>query len=223
MFAMFKLCVLFALAAPFASALTITSISGNVVSEGSITIDWTTSTSDAAGTFSIELDHPSFNSALAIANNVDSSSLSITVALPNVPAQDGYTIEFVAIDDVNTVFSTSSDFAIGAVSATQSTTVTGASNPPTSSSASTSASKTASGSGSAASVTLLSTKAEPSSTTNTGFGTTASATSPASGASSAAPSTTGSSGALAARSIFGGSVSGALLVALGVVAGAFAL
>ncbi|KAJ7464796.1 hypothetical protein B0H11DRAFT_2051441 [Mycena galericulata] len=222
MFAMFKLCAILALAAPFVSALTITTISGNVVSEGSITITWTTSTSDAAGTFSIELDHPSFNSALGIANNVDSSSLSITIALPNVPAQSGYTIEFVAIDDINTVFTTSNSFSIGAVSATLSTTVTGASSTPSSKSVST----TGSASGSAsASVTPLSTKPAPS-TTNTGFGNTVppSATSPATSAtSSPSPSTTGSSGALVARSVLGGSLSGALLVALGVIAGAFAL
>ncbi|KAJ7438457.1 hypothetical protein FB451DRAFT_1416157 [Mycena latifolia] len=42
MFSMFKLCAILALAAPFASALSITAISGNVVSEGSVTITWTT-------------------------------------------------------------------------------------------------------------------------------------------------------------------------------------
>jgi hypothetical protein len=222
MFALFKLCAFLVLAAPFASALTITSISGNVVSEGSITITWTTATTDPAGVFSIELDHPSFNSALAIATNVDSSNLQITIALPNVPAQDGYTIEFVDISDINTVYTVSSDFAIGAVSATMSTTVTGASSLTTSSaSVSASASKSASGSSSAASVTPISTKPAPS-TSNTGFGTTASesATAPASISPSSSPSPTGSSGAL---SSFGGSRAGALLVALGVLAGAFAV
>ncbi|KAJ6584002.1 hypothetical protein DFH09DRAFT_1144011 [Mycena vulgaris] len=217
MFAMFKLCAILALAAPFASALSITTVSGNAVSEGSLTITWTTSTSDASGVFSIELNHPSFNSALALANNVDSSSLSTTVALNNIPVGDGYTITFVDISNINAVFATSAPFAIGPVSATQSTTVTGVT---PSSSKSVSASKTASGtsSGSASSGTALSTKPALSSS-NTGFGTTAPAS--VTPSSSAPVSSTTGTGASGARSTIG-SVS-ALLVALGVVAGAFAL
>ncbi|KAJ7701441.1 hypothetical protein B0H17DRAFT_1045419 [Mycena rosella] len=212
MFAMFKLCAILALAAPFASALSISSVTGNAVSEGSLTITWTTSTSDAAGTFSIELNHASFNDALALANNVDSSSLSATVALNNIPVGDGYTITFVDISDINTVFATSAPFSIGPVSATQSTTIKGST---ISSSSSTLASKTSSGSGSgsgSATGVPLSTKPLP--TSNTGFGTTGSATqtTPTSSG-SAGPSTTGSSGA---RSTF--AIPGALLVAFGVVA-----
>ncbi|KAJ6585389.1 hypothetical protein B0H19DRAFT_420126 [Mycena capillaripes] len=123
MFAMFKIWAILTLAAPFAYALDITTITGNAVSEGSLTINWTTSTSDPAGTFSIELNHPSFNSALAIANNVDASSLSKTIPLPVVPPQDGYSITFVDISDINAVFATSQTFTIGAASSTQSVTV----------------------------------------------------------------------------------------------------
>ncbi|KAJ7143560.1 hypothetical protein C8R43DRAFT_568863 [Mycena crocata] len=170
MFAMFKLCAILVLAAPFASALSIATVSGNAVSEGSLTITWNTASDDAAGTFSIELDHPSFvrrydpgkghffnhnlqNNALAIASNVDSSSLSITINLPNVPAEDGYTIEFVDISNINAVYSKSNTFAIGAVSATQSTTVKAA---PSSTSKSSSNSASGSGSGSATGVPISS-------------------------------------------------------------------
>ncbi|KAJ7080543.1 hypothetical protein C8R44DRAFT_70139 [Mycena epipterygia] len=219
MFAMFKLCAILALAAPFASALSITTVSGNAVSEGSLTITWTTSTSDQycrSGTFSIELDHPSFNNALALANNVDSSTLTTTVALPNVPADSGYTIEFVDISNINSVFATSASFSIGAVSATQSTTVTGVPLPSSSASKSaSSASKSASvtGSGSASS-NPISTKPAVS---PSGFGTTGPASSIPTSSSVSAPSTSpsaGSNGALAVR----GSVAGALLVAVGVAA-----
>ncbi|KAJ7913543.1 hypothetical protein B0H13DRAFT_2004752 [Mycena leptocephala] len=217
MFAMFKICAILALAAPLASALAITSVTGNAVSEGSLTISWTTSTSDPAGTFSIELNHPSFNNALAIGNNVDASSLSDTVALPNVPADSGYWITFVDISNINSIFAQSQTFSIGAVSATQSVTVKGSS---TASSKSASNSNSVSGSSASTTGVPLSTKPLPS---TTGFGTTGSAT-PTSAASSAGPSTTPSTGAaLATRSVVGGSLSGALLVALGVVAGAFVL
>jgi hypothetical protein len=123
MFAMFKLCAILALAAPFASALTITTISGNTVSEGTITINWVTAADDAAGVFSIELNHPSFNNALAIGSNVDASFGTTTINLPNVPVADGYTIEFVDISNINSVFASSSPFSIGAVSQTLSTTI----------------------------------------------------------------------------------------------------
>ncbi|KAJ6504671.1 hypothetical protein C8R47DRAFT_154080 [Mycena vitilis] len=154
MFAMFKICTVLALAAPFASALQITSVTGNAVSEGSLTIQWSTSTSDPSNTFSVELIHASFNAELALANNVDSSSLSLTVELNNIPVGDGYTIAFVDISDVNTVFTQSEDFSIGPVSQTQSVTVTGSASSSVKSSASKSAS--ASGSGSASSGVALS-------------------------------------------------------------------
>ncbi|KAJ7439223.1 hypothetical protein FB451DRAFT_1302672 [Mycena latifolia] len=219
MFSMFKLCAILALVAPFASALSITSVSGNAVSEGSLTITWTTSTSDASGVFSIELNHPSFNSALALANNVDSSSLSKDIALPVVPAEDGYTITFVDISNINAVFATSADFAIGAASTTQSTTVKGVTSK-TSASVSASTSGSSSGSGSSTQP-AISTKPIPS--TTTGFGTTGSASVTAPVSSSSPSASTTGSGSSGARSTFSGSLPGALVVALGVAAGALLL
>ncbi|KAJ6582802.1 hypothetical protein B0H10DRAFT_2443162 [Mycena sp. CBHHK59/15] len=213
MFATFKVYATLALVS-VACALDITSISGNPVSEGSLTITWTTSTSDPAGTFSIELTHASFNNQLALANNVDASSLSITVALNNVPAGDGYSIQFVDISNVNAVFASSPDFSIGPVSATQSTTIS------ITPSSTKSASKTTSGSASV-SATPISTKAAIS-PSNTGFGVTMSntAATSASSAPSSSASTTGTSGALSSRSIPGGSVPCALVALVGA---AFAL
>ncbi|KAJ7761636.1 hypothetical protein B0H14DRAFT_3510917 [Mycena olivaceomarginata] len=85
------------------------------------TITWTSS--DATDpTFSIELTHPSFNQAIAIANNVDPTLDQITVELPIVPAsklsipstQDQYTLEFVNITNINQIFATSAQFSIAA-------------------------------------------------------------------------------------------------------------
>ncbi|KAJ7081020.1 hypothetical protein C8R44DRAFT_823929 [Mycena epipterygia] len=80
------------------------------------TITWTSTSTDP--TFSLELFHPSFNQAIAIANNVDPSLNQITVELPLVPAGDQYTLEAVNITNINQVFSNSSDFSIAAAPST---------------------------------------------------------------------------------------------------------
>ncbi|KAJ7453331.1 hypothetical protein B0H11DRAFT_2071821 [Mycena galericulata] len=91
------------------------------------TITWTSNSTDS--TFSIELFHPTFNAAIAIANNVDPSLNQIMVELPSVPPGDGYTIEAVNIANINQVFSTSADFSIapGASSSLSSASATTAS------------------------------------------------------------------------------------------------
>ncbi|KAJ7022766.1 hypothetical protein C8F04DRAFT_1137273 [Mycena alexandri] len=218
MLATFKIWAILALAASYVSALTISSITGNAVSGGSLTIDWNTATTDESGTFSIELNHPSFNSALALATNVDSSQLSITIPLPTLLPSDGFTITFVDISDINNVFSTSQSFSIGPESTTESVSIKA------SSVASHKSSSTISvgAASSSQSSNPLSTKPLPS-TSNTGFGTTASAPSAASQSgssvgSSAAPSTPTGAATAPRSSLFG-----ALLVVVGVVASAFAL
>ncbi|KAK7007514.1 hypothetical protein R3P38DRAFT_3027723 [Favolaschia claudopus] len=82
------------------------------------TITWTSNASDPV--FSIELTHPSFNMAFALANNVDPTLNQLTIELPLVPAGDGYTLEFVNITNINQIFAMSSDFSIAAVSSSQS-------------------------------------------------------------------------------------------------------
>ncbi|KAJ7832955.1 hypothetical protein B0H13DRAFT_2679039 [Mycena leptocephala] len=84
-------------------------------------------------TFSIELTHPSFNHAIAIANNVDPTLDQTTVELPIVPAGDQYTLQFANITDINQIFATSGDFSIAAA-ASPSSTVSTASASPTSTS-----------------------------------------------------------------------------------------
>ncbi|KAJ7154961.1 hypothetical protein C8R43DRAFT_1000801 [Mycena crocata] len=95
------------------SALSLTINAPSSPQSGSTTtITFTSTPTDP--TFSIELFHPSFNEAIAIANNVDPSTGQITVALPIVPAGDQYTLEAVNITNINQVFATSADFNIAA-------------------------------------------------------------------------------------------------------------
>ncbi|KAJ7069485.1 hypothetical protein C8F01DRAFT_1112899 [Mycena amicta] len=208
---------LLALAAPSTYALTISTITGNFVIGGVIHVAWTTSSSDAAGSFSVELVHPSFNRQYALANNVDSSSLSKDIELPVVDdLGDGYTLEFVGISDINTVYTVSDDFSIGAENTTTTHTVHGSTIKTTS--------------------TPISTPSTPSTTVNsatttplgpgTSTGGTSTVTSASNSDSGSGPSTpSGTSGAMpmAVANYFAGSVPAAMLVALGVVAGAVAL
>jgi hypothetical protein len=209
MFAMFKLCAILAFAAPFASALTITTISGNTVSEGDVTINWTTAADDPSGVFSIELNHPSFHDALAIATTVDASVGTVTAHLPNVPAADGYTITFVDISNVNTIFASSSEFSIGAVSQTVSTTISNKSTARPSSKSNSNTSK-------ASSTSQGSTTGKP--TSDSAFGVTKTAPPSNTSSAPAQSSTTGG-----ARSTFAISAPAVVLVACGLIAGAFAL
>ncbi|KAJ6538644.1 hypothetical protein DFH09DRAFT_1368809 [Mycena vulgaris] len=57
---------------------------------------------------------PSFNNAFAIANSVDPTANTLTLTIPSVPAEDGYTLQFVNVSDINQVYATSGSFAIGA-------------------------------------------------------------------------------------------------------------
>ncbi|KAF7365734.1 hypothetical protein MVEN_00447200 [Mycena venus] len=98
-------------AAGVLSTLTV-NIPSSPQSGATTTITWTSDSSDP--TFSIELSHPSFNAAIAIANNVDPTLNQITVELPIVPGGDQYTLEFVNITDINQVFAMSGDFSIAA-------------------------------------------------------------------------------------------------------------
>ncbi|KAF7291374.1 hypothetical protein MIND_01281900 [Mycena indigotica] len=103
------LAVLLAALASTTSAISVNTPS-DLTSGGPATITWTSASDDPV--FSIELLHPNFNEALAIANNVDPANNTITVTLPPVEAGDGYTIEFVNITNINDVFATSSSFSI---------------------------------------------------------------------------------------------------------------
>ncbi|KAF7314644.1 hypothetical protein MKEN_00938200 [Mycena kentingensis (nom. inval.)] len=213
MLSMIKLGAFLGLAAPFADALKISSVSGNFVIGGTITVSWNTANSDPTNTFSIELLHESFNQQYAIANNVDASTLSKEIELPVVPVGDGYKIELVAIDNINQVFSITDEFPIGAENTTSTAEVAGKT-VTTSSTSTTSTSASLTPTVSGASTTPVTT---PSASTPTTGGPTNSGSGSESGASST-PS--GAAVPMAVASFFNPS---ALVLALGVVAGAVAL
>ncbi|KAH9043672.1 hypothetical protein EDB85DRAFT_708152 [Lactarius pseudohatsudake] len=108
---------------PLVSAITF-QVPNNLTSGGSATISWSSSDTDP-DVFTIELVNTNlFHNAIAIANNVQKTAGSITVTLPIVQEGDGYTIEAVDIGNINNVFGTSGDFAIGATVTTTSSTST---------------------------------------------------------------------------------------------------
>ncbi|KAJ7925419.1 hypothetical protein B0H13DRAFT_2314634 [Mycena leptocephala] len=105
-----KICLTLVLASP-AIALSINTPT-NPTSGGTTSITWSSTSSDSV--FSIELNHPSFNNALAIANNVNPADNNVTLTIPPVPAEDNYTLAFVNVTNIDDVFATSGSFSIGA-------------------------------------------------------------------------------------------------------------
>ncbi|PBK70188.1 hypothetical protein ARMSODRAFT_866734, partial [Armillaria solidipes] len=91
--------------------LTISNPTETVTSTGPITISWQTSSGDPS-VFSIELINQSFNNQYAIANNVDSSLGSLTLTLPQIPVQDGYTIELMNISNINDIYAQTGTFSV---------------------------------------------------------------------------------------------------------------
>ncbi|KAJ7153876.1 hypothetical protein C8R43DRAFT_442900 [Mycena crocata] len=120
MFAALKLCAPVLLLATFVAAVSIEAPE-EPASAGETTVAWTDA--DDLPTFSMELVHPDFNNAIAIANNVNPDDGKAQVSLPNVPAGEGYTIQFVNIANISDVYGTSPEFSIAApVSTSESTT-----------------------------------------------------------------------------------------------------
>ncbi|KAF8273836.1 hypothetical protein EI94DRAFT_1782758 [Lactarius quietus] len=190
---------------PLVSALTFTSVPTNATSGGSVTIPWSSTSTDPS-TFSLELVNPTlFNNAIAIANNVATSTGTITVTLPIVPASGGYTIQAVDISNINSVYATSGGFSIGATVSTtsSSTTPSSSSSLPSGSVTSPASSQSTSGSG----VSVTPTSSSVSSGTSSGA------------SSSASPSSFNGNGALGSNigSGIGGSIAAAVV---GVIAGA---
>jgi len=179
----FKLSVLAALVAPLVSALTVNQPSQAVASGGSLTFTWQAANGDPA-TFSVFLKNPTFNSVYGIANSVDASLGTLTLAVPLVPENQQYTIILVPVDNVNMVLAESPSFTIGA--STESIKPTSSAKPTTLSLSAVSTTH--------ASSTRVSTLILPSS--STGFGVTVSNTQ----ASSASTATAASSGAASVSS-----------------------
>ncbi|KAJ7076623.1 hypothetical protein B0H15DRAFT_1004608 [Mycena belliarum] len=110
---MFATVLTLALGASVARALSVEAPSG-VTSGGNMTIKWSSTSSDPI--FTIELMHTSFNEAFAIANNVAPGLGSLSLMLPQVPAEGEYTLQLVNVTNINQVYATSGAFSIGAAS-----------------------------------------------------------------------------------------------------------
>ncbi|KAI0347987.1 hypothetical protein BDW22DRAFT_39938 [Trametopsis cervina] len=117
----FSLATLAALA-PFVNALTFT-VPNNITSGGTVTITWTQASGDP-DVWSLFLVNQVFHNTYGIANNVKNSDGTLTLNLPAVPVEGGYTLEATNITDVNQVFTTSNSFSIAApVSTSASSTI----------------------------------------------------------------------------------------------------
>ncbi|KAJ7093866.1 hypothetical protein B0H15DRAFT_143680 [Mycena belliarum] len=172
----------------------------NAASSSPIVIKWTPDPSLDVKEFSIELVHPEFNEAFAIANSVNPTAGTVEVNLPAVPAAGGYTIEFVNVSDINDVLGSSPEFSIA---------------PPASTSESASSSATrASGTLSGASATATAPMSGSTSMSMSGVTASAASSAAASARSSAASASASPSSAAARTSVRGTS---AALVCTGVV------
>jgi len=184
----FKLSVVAVLVAPLVSALTVNAPSQAVTSGGSMTFTWSVKDGDPS-TFSVFLKNPTFNDVFGVANSVDATLGTITIAIPSVPVDQQYEIQLVPIDNSQQVLAQSPSFTIGAV-ATGTTTAT------TLASAS-----THSGATSTTRLTESSATTRVTLSSAGGFGTTISGTQVSSAATSAtAPASSSGAGAAASSS-----------------------
>ncbi|KAK0186155.1 hypothetical protein F5146DRAFT_1069529 [Armillaria mellea] len=119
-----------------------------------LTISNPTETVTSTGSHHHLLINQSFNNQYAIANNVDSSLGSLSLTLPQIPAEDGYTIELVNISNINDIYAQTGTFSVAEpVSSSASASSTGSASQ-SGSSASASASGSASASSGSASALL---------------------------------------------------------------------
>ncbi|KAF7299746.1 hypothetical protein HMN09_00980500 [Mycena chlorophos] len=214
MLAMAKLGAFLALAAPFTSALEITSITGNFVIGGVIVVNWTTNAATDPSSFSIEMLNPTFNNQYALGNNVPTSDMSKSIEMPVVVlGQGNYQIEFIDIENINTVFTISDNFTIGAENTTTTNSVGGKTIKTTATPIST-PSTTSAPATTAATTTPLDGNSTPADTTPAATSSSPATSSPA-GSSAGMP--------FAVASYFAGSAPGAILALVGLVAGALAL
>ncbi|KAG9309061.1 hypothetical protein JVU11DRAFT_10943 [Chiua virens] len=139
MFAKFSAFALVAL--PLVSALTINPLT-DATSGGTVTITWTASTTDAES-FSILMVNPvNFHNTFAIANTVKTVLGQLVLTLPSMPSGAGYSLQAIANNDVNTVYSQSTPFSVGPVTSTTGTATSTDSAASTTDSASSSAATT---------------------------------------------------------------------------------
>jgi len=167
---------LLALVAPLVCAtIVLQAPNGTVQTDSPVTFTWTTSDNADPPYFSLVLQRTSFHNTYAIANNVLTTSQSISLTIPTVPVGDGYTLQAVNISDINDVYSNFGPFSIlaAASSTASSSTASGASSsatlpPGLSTSSGASSAGTATGTGSAVSPSNTVTSAGTTSGTTTG-------------------------------------------------------
>ncbi|CAL1694359.1 unnamed protein product [Somion occarium] len=108
---MFALVSTLAVLVPFVSAFTF-STPTDWHSSSQVVANWTTLSTDPTS-FSLELNNPDlFHQALALGNNVDTSSGTLSFALGVVPASSGYTLQAVNVTNINQIFAESAPFSI---------------------------------------------------------------------------------------------------------------
>lgn len=147
---------------------------------GSSTVTWVSTDPDNDPTLiSVQLGNPTFHRTYAIATTVPTTQMTLTLSTPSLIPGPGYTVQINKIDDVNTVYAQTTEFAL--VDDTVQKASSLSAGPPTTSTSSTSSAS--------------STASSAAATTGTGIGATngtASASSPAASATSpavTAPST----------------------------------
>ncbi|KAI0803174.1 hypothetical protein BC629DRAFT_1492291 [Irpex lacteus] len=101
-----------ALLSSVANALTF-STPTDVHSASPVTITWTPSDGDPSN-WSLFLVNTAFHNTFAIANPVNNSAGTLTVTLPAVPVEDGYTLEATQIGNISQVVASSGSFSIAA-------------------------------------------------------------------------------------------------------------
>ncbi|KAI0095237.1 hypothetical protein BDY19DRAFT_76157 [Irpex rosettiformis] len=135
-----------ALLSSVANAITFTTPT-DLHSASEATITWTTDASDPS-TWSLFLVNTIFHNNFAIANPVNNSAGTLTLTLPAVPIEDGYTLQATQIGNNSQVFATSPTFAIAAPLSSSAV-------PSSTAASSVSGSAVVSGSGTSAAVTSL--------------------------------------------------------------------
>ncbi|KAF5350380.1 hypothetical protein D9758_012478 [Tetrapyrgos nigripes] len=203
-----KLSLFAAIVLPLVHALTIDAPT-DAVSTQPGTITFSGDGNDSI--FTIELDHPSLLSKIAVANNVNPGEGSVNVIWPTLLETTGYTLEAVNVGNISDIFATSPTFNIApqpssaSASGSRTSVSLSATNPP--------------GGSASATAPASPRPSAPSGTTNSASGTSGSQTQSGSGStqSSPAPSQINGNGAFAVQSNLGAVV----LVAIG--AAVFAL
>jgi hypothetical protein len=107
---MFSTALILAGALPMALGAISLNAPTNVTSGLVSNVTWTAGDTDPV--FTLELNHPSFSSSLALANNVDPTLEVISIEWPIVPADVDYSLSAVNVTNINAVFAQSGDFAI---------------------------------------------------------------------------------------------------------------